>query len=75
MKWEYKVIKYREVVGNRSQERYFDNSREDHHPIRRDLSVDCLNLLGDDGWELVSYHPCGPGTFPVAIFKRPKNRG
>ena len=79
MKWEYKVVKYREVMGTRSQERYFDrlyrNSpiEDDGHPTRRDLTVDCLNLLGDDGWELITYNP-PHRSFSIAIFKRPKNQ-
>jgi len=61
MKWEYMVRKYG------------DDVREDFLTVG-DPTVNSLNLLGNDGWELVVYHPSGPKTRPIAIFKRPKNQ-
>lgn len=59
MKWEYKVIKKQEATGGILAGDY--------------LTIDELNKLGDDGWELVSYCSESDISYSVAIFKRPKN--
>jgi len=46
-----------------------------YYKTRERLSIDELNKLGDDGWELIIYFSDTEITYPVAIFKRPKNQG
>jgi len=73
MKWEYKVIEYLDITEDTNEEmikKGWENSIDSY------LTIDKLNQLGDDGWELVSHYPESvAGGRSVAIFKRPKNQG
>jgi hypothetical protein len=72
MKWEYKVIQNQEVT-ERTNKEVIEKFGE--ILSNRNLTIDKLNRLGDDGWELVTYRPQTVSTRAVAIFKRPKNQG
>jgi len=70
MKWEYKVIENLGIIEDTNEETI---KKRGENSIDSYLTIDRLNQIGDDGWELVSYCPQSEIGEPVAIFKRPKN--
>lgn len=61
MKWEYKVI-YSLKPGYDCDGRYHGETPGEHE----------LNMLGEDGWELVCSQPEWGNDAPSLIFKRPR---
>ena len=72
MKWEYKVIEHLDVIEYTDEEMIKKGMK---NFIDKYLTIDKLNQIGDDGWELVSYSPRFGAEQSVVIFKRPKNQG
>ena len=70
MIWEYKVIERRKV----SEETTEEITKHDIEYLKFNLTIDELNKIGNNGWELVIYYPqVMTGNLSVAIFKRPIN--
>lgn len=44
----------------------------EYHVATNPQTQDTLNLLGNDGWELVSVYLSSTGVYNVFVFKRPK---
>lgn len=70
MKWEYKVIENQGASERTNKEAIEERGK---FLLDRYFTIDKLNQIGDDGWELVSYS-CFLGS-SAAIFKRLKNQG
>ena len=83
VKWEYKVVQMvsqepadaadasRKLGGTLSPEA-LRNQFPEHYGTangRKQIN-DFLNVLGDDGWELMQFQQIGP--LPLMVFKRPK---
>ena len=68
MKWEYKVIENLKIIEDTNEER-----TKNDYSIDLYLTIEKLNQIGDDGWELVSYCTGFGAGHPVAIFEHPKN--
>lgn len=65
--WEYKVIPIKTQIHS-------DHYHADRNPIMEDVQKD-LNVLGDEGWELVSIQDItlpDQRMFTVAYLKREK---
>ncbi|MBA7536763.1 hypothetical protein ES705_29027 [subsurface metagenome] len=73
MKWEYKVIENQTATERTNKE--LMEKTAGILSNRTHLTVDKLNQLGDDGWELISYRPQSDSRRAIAIFKRLKNQG
>jgi hypothetical protein len=68
VKWEYKVILIRTQIHS-------DHFQADNKPVIEDIQ-DNLNILGNEGWELVSIQDitlADGRMFTVAYLKRQKH--
>lgn len=80
--WEYKVVQMvgqvpadatdasRKLGGALSPEALRNQFPEHYGVNGRKQINDFLNLLGDEGWELVQFQQVG--DLPLIVFKRPK---
>jgi len=68
-KWEYKVIEGQRVRESTNEELIQEGYKS---LIESSLTIDKLNQLGNEGWELVSYYTGFAAGNAVAIPKREK---
>lgn len=68
MQWEYRTERFDTTVG------FFTGTTFDTHEMN-----ESLNMLGQDGWELVSVFDVskikGGSKYVIAIFKRARSTG